>query len=151
MPRQDQKIRTVIRMAVRLRERLAEFGQIVPLELPEANWQDCRDCSTSGVPNRILTEVARRCADFRVRFIAADGGGNGHVLNRLFLDRLGQYGGLYAIMYSAADHEPFPDGMLTKWTVNRSASIGVLFSRIKKQQILFPRAAALLAVRSRHD
>ena len=31
--------------------------------------------------------------------------------------------------------------MLTKWTVNRSATIGALFSRVKKKKILFPRVA----------
>lgn len=90
-------------------------------------------------PDRVLKAVAQRCAQFRVRGIAADGGGNGHVYNRLLLDRLGRPGGLYAILYSAADHEPRQEGTLTKWTVNRSATIGALFSRVKKQQILFPR------------
>ena len=83
--------------------------------------------------------MAKRCAEFRVRLIAADGGGNGHVLNRLLLDRLSRPFGLYAILYSAADHEPHQDGVLTKWTVNRSATIGALFSRVKKKTILFPR------------
>jgi len=48
---------------------------------------------------------------------------------------------MYAILYSTAEHEPWQDGMLWKWTVNRSATIGTLFSRIKKQMLLFPRAA----------
>ncbi len=90
-------------------------------------------------PNHILSAVAQRCAQFRVPLIAADGGGNGHVYNRLLLDRLTSPGGLYAILYSAADHPPRADGILTKWTVNRSASLGVVLSRVKKQQILFPR------------
>ena len=33
--------------------------------------------------------------------IAADGGGNGHVLNRLLMDRLKPTFGLFAILYSA--------------------------------------------------
>ncbi|MBW3596973.1 MAG: phage terminase large subunit family protein [Planctomycetes bacterium] len=90
-------------------------------------------------PDRVLHLVAQRCKQFRVQLIAADGGGNGHVYNRLLLDRLGWRGELYAILYSAADHEPRQDGALIKWTVNRSASIGVLFSRVKKQLITFPR------------
>lgn len=92
-------------------------------------------------PDRILTEVAARCARFQVCLIAADGGGNGHVYNRLLLDRL-RVGGrlpLYAILYSAADHDPFRDGALVKWTVNRSATIGGLFSRLKKKMVVFPR------------
>jgi hypothetical protein len=47
--------------------------------------------------------------------------------------------GMHAILYSATDHEPHCDGVLIKWTVNRSATIGVLFSRVKKQRIIFPR------------
>jgi hypothetical protein len=90
-------------------------------------------------PDLVLNSVAQRCKQFRIRFIAADGGGNGHVLNRLLLDRLGQSFGLYAILYSLADHAPQRDGALMKWTVHRSASIGALFSRVKKQKILFPR------------
>jgi len=90
-------------------------------------------------PDRILTEVAERCRRFQVGLIAADGGGNGHVYNRLLLDRLGWNILLYAILYSATDHEPFRDGALFKWTVNRSATIGGLFSRVKKQMIAFPR------------
>jgi hypothetical protein len=46
-----------------------------------------------------------------------------------------------AILYSQSDHEPRQDGMLMKWTVHRSATIGVLFSRVKKKHIIFPRLA----------
>jgi len=76
--------------------------------------------------------------------IAADGSGNGLVYNRLLLDRLhkrNQMPALYAIYYSAADQDPVRDGAITKWTVNRSASIATLFSRIKNRQILLPRVA----------
>lgn len=90
-------------------------------------------------PDLVLNMVAQRCKQFRIRMIAADGGGNGHVLNRLLLDRLGQSFGLFGILYSLADHAPQRDGALIKWTVHRSASIGALFSRVKKQQIIFPR------------
>lgn len=45
----------------------------------------------------------------------------------------------YGINYSAADYEPRRDRELIQWTVNRLESIGVLFSRIKKQLIHFPR------------
>ena len=90
-------------------------------------------------PDVVLNAVARRCKQFRIRLIATDGGGNGHVLNRLLLDRLGQHFGLFAILYSLADHAPERDGALMKWTVHRSGSIGALFSRVKKRSILFPR------------
>lgn len=88
---------------------------------------------------RVVREVAQRCRQFRIRGIAADGRGNGQVLNRLLMDQLKAPSGLFAIIYSTVEHEPHQDGCLTKWTVDRSASIGVLYSRIKKQQMVFPR------------
>jgi hypothetical protein len=90
-------------------------------------------------PDQVLAAVAKRCAAFRVAVIGADGGGNGHVYNRLLLDRLRRESGLYAILYSAGDQAPRRDGVLMKWTVNRSATIGALFSRVKKKNIVFPR------------
>jgi hypothetical protein len=90
-------------------------------------------------PDRLLTSVAKVCEHFGVRAIAADGGGNGHVFNRLLLDRLGYATHLYAILYSAVDQQPRQEGSLWKWTVNRSATIGTLFSRIKKKMLSFPR------------
>ncbi len=47
--------------------------------------------------------------------------------------------GLYAIYYSSGEQEPTADGALTRWTVNRSASIGSMFARIKRKQLIFPR------------
>jgi hypothetical protein len=91
-------------------------------------------------PDRVLNSVAQLCRKFGVQRIAADGGGNGHVYNRLLVDRLNQQCRICAVLYSAADQQPHQDGILWKWTVNRSATIGVLFGRIKKQQILFPQA-----------
>lgn len=90
-------------------------------------------------PDRVLDEVARRCRQFQVRWAGADGGGNGHVYNRLLLDRVGARSGLWAILYSAAEQEPHRDGVLVKWTVNRSATIGAVFSRIKKRMVRFPK------------
>jgi hypothetical protein len=88
----------------------------------------------------VLNQIARICQLFEVCCIAADGGGNGTVQNRLLVDRLGgTYRDLHAIYYSQSDHEPRREGVLIKWTVNRSATIGVLFGRIKKQSLLFPR------------
>jgi hypothetical protein len=90
--------------------------------------------------DHLLNSVADVCRRFRVRWIAADGGGNGHFLNRLLLDRLKSDDGMYAILYSAAGQEPRQEGQLWKWTVNRSAKIGALFSCGKKGSIKFPRA-----------
>lgn len=110
---------------------------------PDYKFQICRmeRFRSDEDPERVLTAVTHRCAEFRVQWIAADGGGNGHVYNRLLVDRLKRAHHLYAILYSMADHEPYQDGVLWKWTVNRSATIGGVFSRIKKQMIVFPRVA----------
>jgi hypothetical protein len=92
-------------------------------------------------PIWVADELARRCRMFRVRWIAADGAGNGFVNNRLLLDRLGDrenLPGYYAIFYSTTDQTPVRDGALLKWTVHRSSTIGTLFARIKKRLLLFP-------------
>jgi hypothetical protein len=92
-------------------------------------------------PGYVLNHIAGICQLFEVRCIAADGGGNGSVNNRLLVDRLGNYHDLHAIYYSMSDCAPQHDGVLVKWTVNRTGSIGVLFGRIKKQSLRFPRLA----------
>jgi hypothetical protein len=91
-------------------------------------------------PDRVLQQVADRCARFKVYLIGADGGGNGHVYNRLLIDRLVQPCLFHAILYSTSEHEPLQEGYLWRWTVNRSASIGTVFGRVKKRTISFPRA-----------
>ncbi len=105
-------------------------------------FQVCRfeRLASSEDPAQVLDAVARSCLRFQVAFIAADGGGNGHVYNRLLLDKLNRHGGLFAILYSESDQAPRRDGALVKWSVNRSATIGTLFSRVKKKAIIFPRA-----------
>jgi hypothetical protein len=90
-------------------------------------------------PDRVLHEVAQRCRQFGVQRIAADGGGNGHVYNRLLQDRLHGPCVYFAIMYSTSEHEPRQEGLLWRWTVSRSASIGVVFGRVKKRALVFPR------------
>jgi hypothetical protein len=90
-------------------------------------------------PDRVLSQVVERCGKFGVKVIAADGGGNGYVYNRLLQNTLGYRAPLHAIIYSTSDQEPFQEGTLVKWTVNRSASIGNTFSRIKKLMLHFPR------------
>jgi len=92
-------------------------------------------------PDYVLNQLTKRCRDFKVKWIASDGGGNGFVYNRLLLDRLDWAATLFGVKYSASGHEPEKDGRLWSWTVNRSSSIGAVFSRIKKKLLLFPRAA----------
>jgi hypothetical protein len=88
----------------------------------------------------LLSSVAQMLSDFKVRCVAADGGGSGHHLNRLLLDRI-KHKAMYAILYSNSTQEPKSEGALVKWTVNRSATIGSVFSRVKKRTIVFPRVA----------
>lgn len=106
-------------------------------------FQICRmeRFASSEDPDRVLTAVAQRCSQFRVRFVAADGGGNGSVLNRMLVDRLRPQHGLFALIYAPSRHDPRQEGVLWKWMIDRTASIGVLFSRVKKQSLLFPRVA----------
>jgi hypothetical protein len=95
-------------------------------------------------PSQVMAEVARRCAQFRVQFIAADGGGFGRSHNRLLLDLLRQERHdphIYSIFYSASQHEPVPEGVLWRWTVDRSRTIGDMVGRIKKGLLRFPRVA----------
>jgi hypothetical protein len=90
---------------------------------------------------QVLCSIARLCREFQIRFIAADGGGGGRTNNRLLLDRLrvgNSMPHLYSIFYADTDHEPKPEGVLWQWTVNRSSTIGTLFTRIKKRLLLFP-------------
>jgi len=89
-------------------------------------------------PGRILTEVANRCNAFGIVGIAADGRGNGNMFNRQLSPLIRVPLGFYAIIYSTVDHPPQPDGVLTKWTVDRTSSIGVLFTRIKTKKLVFP-------------
>jgi len=84
--------------------------------------------------------VAEVCQKFQVRWIGADGLGNGAVYNRLLLDVLPYKTDLYGIVYSAAYANPHQEGILWKWTVDRTGSIGYLFSCVKKQNIQFSRA-----------
>jgi hypothetical protein len=90
-------------------------------------------------PARIVEEVARQCRQFGVVAVAADGAGNGITYNRLLYDKLRPSRGFYSIFYSVAEQPPTQDGVLTRWTVSRSGSIGVLFTRVKMRQLLFPR------------
>jgi hypothetical protein len=88
----------------------------------------------------VLSSVAQRCNQFGVRLIAADGAGNGNVYNNLLLNLMPGLDGLYAMYYSAADQAPSQyKGRLWKWTIGRSSSIGMVFTRVIKKRIRFPR------------
>jgi len=92
-------------------------------------------------PQQILEAIAQRCRALGVRWIAADGNGNGHVYNRLLLDKLGAGHHLCGLLYAQSDQQPVRDGALMKWTINRSAAIGALFSRIKKRLLQLPQVS----------
>lgn len=93
-------------------------------------------------PQEILEQVARRCREFQIRCLAADGGGNGNVYNNLLLNSLPPLERMYAVMYSSSDQPPHQyKGRLHHWTIGRSASLGMVFTRIRKGRVQFPRLA----------
>jgi hypothetical protein len=95
-------------------------------------------------PDQVLREVAERCTQFQVRWVAADGGGNGNVYDRLLFKQLSRDVGavsLFAILYSETFNSPIPDQGLHRWTVDRTHVIGMLFTRIKDKLLSFPRVA----------
>lgn len=90
--------------------------------------------------NWVLDEVTRLCRQFRVKYIAADGGGTGGVYNRMLLPKLSPHLiGYYGIHYENGHSSPCREGLLWRWAVDRSYSIGALFTRIKRKQLLFPK------------
>jgi hypothetical protein len=88
-------------------------------------------------PNYLINQVAQRCRQFGVQFIAADGGGAGIHLNRMLARELACE--IYGIFYTASSQQPRQNGVLWDWSVPRTATIGHVFSRIKLRRILFPR------------
>ncbi len=92
-------------------------------------------------PNRLLRAVADLLGEFGVRWIGADGAGHGIWANRQLLDELSHQADLYGIIYSAADHAPHQENVLWQWTVNRTVSIGLVYTLVKKGRIVFPRVA----------
>ena len=91
-------------------------------------------------PDEILKAVSRRCQQFRIPVVAADGAGNGNVYNNLLLHGLPQLAALYAMFYSVADQRPRQyKGRLWNWTIGRTPSIGMVFSRVKKKRLILPR------------
>ena len=114
---------------------------VVGFTRPEGVFEICHFARlrSDEDPERVRKLVAEVCAKFRVRAVGADGGGFGTVYNRLLLGEVQYQCPLYAILYSASDTRPFQEGVLWKWSVNRSATIGYLFSCISKKKIQFPR------------
>jgi len=89
---------------------------------------------------QLIEKIARRCEHFRIRAIAADGRGNGSVHNNLLLHRLPNLIGFYAMIYTVSDSQPAQwKGRLWTWSIGRTPSIGMVFSRIHKQRLLLPR------------
>jgi hypothetical protein len=115
---------------------------VVGYTRPDAVFEVCHFSRFRGDedPDRVSRLVAEVCENFQVRWIGADGLGTGVVFNRLLLGVLPYETHLYGIAYSAADANPYQDGILWKWTVDRTGSIGYLFSCVKKQKIQFSRA-----------
>ena len=89
----------------------------------------------------VRDQVVELCRRFKARWIGADGLGNGSVYNRLLLSDLKHPTSLYAIGYSGSDSKPVQDGILWKWSVSKTGSIGHLFACIQKLKLRFPRVA----------
>ncbi len=93
-------------------------------------------------PDQILKAIAARCNEFRIGLIAADGAGVGSVYNNLLLSMLPQVMTLYAMFYSVSDQKPRQyKGRLWNWTIGRTPSLGMVFTRIKKRRLRSPRLA----------
>lgn len=91
-------------------------------------------------PNEILETIAGRCKEFRIWLIGADAAGNGSVYNNLLLNLLPSLGSLHGMYYSVSDQQPVQyRGRLWNWTIGRTPSIGMVFTRIKKRRLLLPR------------
>jgi hypothetical protein len=91
-------------------------------------------------PATLIRSVADVCRRFDVRWIAADGRGNGLTTNRLLRDQLDYHAHLYGIVYSAANQQPIQDETIWSWTVHRSGTIGYLYSLVRKKLLVFPSA-----------
>ncbi|MBI3832198.1 MAG: phage terminase large subunit family protein [Planctomycetes bacterium] len=77
-----------------------------------------------------------------IDLVAADANGNGSVLNRLLLMNCQEAHrslGLYGLMYADTESSPQFSRSMYRWTVDRTAWIGEVFTRIKKKKIRFPR------------
>ncbi len=91
-------------------------------------------------PDTVAEMVAKRCRAFGIRYIAADGAGVGSVYNALLLNMLPQVKLLLGMFYTVADGQPQRyKGRYWNWSVGRTPSIGMIFTRVKKDRITFPR------------
>jgi hypothetical protein len=104
------------------------------------HFQVCRfdRWSPRADPEETSQQIATICNQLGVMCIAADGGGNGSVYNRLLLARMRRVIPIFAILYSSSDHEPVQNGVVRQWTVDRTRSISTLIARIKDRQVRFP-------------
>lgn len=90
-------------------------------------------------PDNVLKAVEQRCSQFQIKLLAADGAGNGSVYNNLLLANMSSLHGLYAMYYAVSDQAPRQyKGRLWNWTIGRTPSIGMVFTRVKKNRIHFP-------------
>ena len=93
-------------------------------------------------PNRIVVMIAELASAFGIQYLAADGGGNGSGLQSPAPGTSSDFRtGCMQFSIPGQGQPPHADGMLMKWSVDRTASISTLFGRIKSEKLLFPRAA----------
>jgi hypothetical protein len=121
----------------------ARTAVVIGFTRPEGKFEVCHFARLSARedPDVVRRSVAELCREFRVQWIGADGLGNGSVYNRLLLDSIRYRAHLHALIYTATGSEPYEDGILWKWPIGRTSSIGYLFSCIQKQKIIFPKVA----------
>jgi hypothetical protein len=122
---------------------IARTAVVIGFVRPEGVFEICHFARLSARedPELVRRQVTDLCQKFQVHWIGADGLGNGSVYNRLLLDSLKYRAHLHALLCSASDSEPYQDGVLWKWPIARTGSIGYLFSCIHKRKIRFPSVA----------
>lgn len=93
-------------------------------------------------PDEILRLVAAKCRQFRVFAVSADAGGNGSIYNNLLLKQLSGIEVMYGITYAVADQQPQQyKGRLYRWSIGRTPSLGMVFTRVKNRRLDLPRLA----------
>jgi hypothetical protein len=96
-------------------------------------------------PNHIVQHLTALCVRLGIRWIADDDNGNGSVYNRVLLAQLQQQGhalrGFYGMLYAAHTEDPTPHGVITRWNIGRTPTIGGMFGRIKLKLLLFPQVS----------
>jgi hypothetical protein len=89
-----------------------------------------------------VEQVAKICRQLGVVAIAADSG-MGLTNNRLLFEKYTPSGSLYAITYAPGEKPPVRDGLLMKWTVDRTVTLSHVFTRVRKQSIRFPQLSEM--------